>query len=581
MSVNGSKNERGFLRSKKVYFIVVIFSVLIIVTTVITVITVLNLKRDEKSIITLRVSDSWRPEKLDPIEAREPPCVWVISQVAEGLFDYNEIFNEIMPNLALSYSVSSNHLEFTFKLRQGVKFHDGTDLNAQAVKWNFDRLHNMMTLFPDDIPEARLWKLPDGSRIINTIQVINETEIKFVLNEPYAPFLALLTTWSAFILSPTSTPATDLIELSTGDLIGTGPFIYDEYVPGSEVRLSANSKYWGGKPNCDKLIFIIFGYSVGNENVVAMNESLYSGDIDLLPKLRRSPILGNYSDFSSKIQSEPTLLLNDEGLVTTYNYIGMNYNLINLTWRKALSYALDYDKIINELQGGWADRMRSPIPKGIPYSNTVDFDVPIQNLTIARQTIKYSLGSIVATLPLDEDGPWISLVSNNTPLATFNFSYNQDDTYKQALLNVMQENFEKIGVKIVGAPMPNMNFIYRLYDLLGYHRNMLELYHIGWNADYNDPFNYVNQLMSNDSADNFSQINDQELQLLIDQAQIEYNSTIREGLYYDIQERCIEELFPWILLDIPKIISIQSANIEGFVPSSMLWKVTLKNISFL
>ena len=578
MGKNNSILEKKRLFFKKPYLIVIgVFFVVIIASIIGGIILI----KPEPDLVSLRVNGSWGPVKLDPIEAREPPCVWVISQVAEGLFDFNETTNEIVPNLATSYSVSVDKLEFSFKLRHGVKFHDGTDFNAQAVKWNFDRLDNMMTLVPDDIPEASLWKLPGGSRIINNIQVINETDVKFVLNEPYSPFLGLLTTWSAFIISPSSTPFSDLINLYSGDLIGTGPFIYDEFIPDSEVRLSANPRYWGGKPKYDKLIFPIFGFSVGFENMVAINESIYSGELHLVPKIMRFPFLGNFTDFSAKIQSEPSLLLNEDPLDTTYNYIGMNNNLINVTWRKALAHALDYEYIIENLQAGWADRMSSPIPEGIPYSNTIDFDVPVLNLTIARQTLKNALGSVTLSLPLGDDAPWVALVSNNTPLATFNFSYDQGNAYRESLLTTMQNNFEKIGVKIVGAPMSFTNFINRAYELFGYHRDMLELYHIGWNADFNDPFNYVNHLMSNESADNFSQINDAEIQLWIEQAQIEYNSTKREELYYNIQERFIEELHPWIMLDIPKIVSIQAANVKGFNPTSMLWKVSLKTVSFI
>jgi peptide/nickel transport system substrate-binding protein len=571
--------EKERISVKKSYLVVILLSCIVIFASVIIVLN-LPTPETEPDLITFRVNGAWGPLKLDPIEAREPPCVWVISQVAEGLFDFNETTDEIVPNLATSYSISVDHLEFSFNLRKEVKFHDGTDFNAQAVKWNFDRLYDMMVIRPSDIPEARLWKLSDGSRIVNNIQVVNDSFVKFVLNEPYAPFLGLLTTWSAFIVSPTSTPSTDLIDLSTGDLIGTGPFVYDELIPNTEVRLSANTAYWGGKPKIDKLVFPIFGFSVGNENIESIYETLYSGELDLAPKIRRYPFLGNYSFFSNKIQAEPSLLLDEDPLDTSYNYIGMNNNLINITWRKALAYALDYDYILEVLNEGWAERMKSPLPEGIPYSNTDDFNVPILNLTEARKTIKNALGSQVASLPLEDDDPWIALVGNNTPLATFNFTYDQGNVYRESLLIAMQNNFQKIGVKILGAPMPFISFIYRAYDLLGYHRDMLELYHLGWIADFNDPFNYINQLMSNESVDNISQINDATLQFWMEQAQIEYNSTKREELYINIQERFIEEIYPWIMLDIPKIVSIQAVSVRGFCPTSMQWRIPLKRVYF-
>jgi peptide/nickel transport system substrate-binding protein len=115
------------------------------------------LSQPNENYVYLNVNGMWGPLEIDPIAAREPPCVMVISQVCEGLFIYNETLSEIMPSLAISYSWSINNLECTINLRQQVRFHDGTAFNAQAVKWNYDRLYTMINQNPDLIPEARLW----------------------------------------------------------------------------------------------------------------------------------------------------------------------------------------------------------------------------------------------------------------------------------------------------------------------------------------------------------------------------------------------------------------------------------------
>ena len=81
----------------------------------------------------------------------------------------------------------------------------------------------------------------------------------------------------------------------------------------------------------------------------------------------------------------------------------------------------------------------------------------------------------------------------------------------------------------------------RGYHLEDYHRNMLELFDLGWNADYNDPNNYVVPLMSKQSDDNWAQIDDVSLQNWMDQAQRESEPSIREDLYYRIQKHFIEE----------------------------------------
>ncbi|MHA1885817.1 MAG: ABC transporter substrate-binding protein [Promethearchaeota archaeon] len=573
------KATRKFLEKK---FLIITGIVAVVITT--SIVGGIILSQPKPNLVYLNVNGAWGPLKLDPIEAREPPCVWVISQVAEGLFDYNHISCEIVPLLATSYSWSSNKLRCTITLRQGVRFHDGTNFNAQAVKWNFDRLYTMIDQAPHLIPEARLWQLSDGTPIISEIQIINDYSVRFILNEPYAPFLGLLTTWSAFIISPSSTPVASLLDISSDDLIGTGPFIYDTFIEDSEVRLTANPNYWDGKPAFDKLIFKVFGHFITHqeayENIESINQSLYSGDLHLASKIQRYDILGNYSDFVDRIQNEPSLVLDENPLKTTYNFIGINNNLINVSWRKALSYAFDYDYFLDILLDGWADRMKSPIPEGILYSNTKDFDIPTLNLTIARQTLVNDPGINTTGLPLDNNEPWEDLVDNNKALANFTFTYDEGNSFRIALLNLLKDNFKKIGIKIIGNSIPYIQFIYIAYELEGYHRDMLDLYHMGWNADFSDPYNYINHLMSNESADNFSQINDHDIQIWMDEALGELNSTIREEYYYDIQQRCIEEIYPWIMLDIPKIVSIQSATIKNYYPTSMQWKLTVKTISF-
>ncbi|MFX0060310.1 MAG: ABC transporter substrate-binding protein, partial [Candidatus Heimdallarchaeota archaeon] len=195
--------------------------------------------------------------KIDPLAAFGPQDIQVINQVAEGLFeiDVKSDKSKIINNLAIDHTWSDDALNLTCFLRQGVKFHDGTPFNATAVKWNFDRLHRLLnsTNYPD------LWLFPDNQTIINQTQVLGEYTIRFILNTPYVPLESLLTSYTSFILSPTSTPEDGFIDVLTRKLVGTGPFIYDsitwEGIVPINVIMSANPDYWGGKPRIDKLIF--------------------------------------------------------------------------------------------------------------------------------------------------------------------------------------------------------------------------------------------------------------------------------------------------------------------------------------
>ncbi len=174
------------------------------------------------------------PDSIDPLKNPGPKYVnlIILDQIAEGLFAYdqNKTDTPIVPNLALNGTWSADHINFTCTLRQNVTFHDGTPFNASAVKWNFDRIYNFIETMPYD--QIWAWEyaylISDRKPIINRTEIIDNYTIKFVLNQPYVPIRELLALWNSYILSPTSTPEDEFIDIRNGRLVGTGPFIFDQ-----------------------------------------------------------------------------------------------------------------------------------------------------------------------------------------------------------------------------------------------------------------------------------------------------------------------------------------------------------------
>ncbi|MFX1250352.1 MAG: ABC transporter substrate-binding protein, partial [Promethearchaeota archaeon] len=178
---------------------------------------------------------------LDPQNAWDPGSFDVIQQVCEGLYGYNYSDPEmaIIPYLATGDGIwSPDGLNYTIPLRSGVTFHDGTSFNASAVKFTFDRLAYLMDNYMSVVNSFYEVYDPDFGafrRIINRTELVDTYTIKFILNVPYGALDALLCFSGSYILSPTSTPATTNIDTETGDLVGTGPFVYDDYIPDVEV----------------------------------------------------------------------------------------------------------------------------------------------------------------------------------------------------------------------------------------------------------------------------------------------------------------------------------------------------------
>jgi len=503
---------------------------------------------------------AYGPQDLDPQFAWDSASLDVIDQVCEGLYKYDLTDPDlaIIPNLATEFGTwSSDKKNYTVPLREGVSFHDGTTFNAASVKWSFDRLQYFMNT-TGTLPGgtqvtqiAELYSWPDGIPIINRTEIINSNTIKFILNKPFVPFLGLLCFSGSYILSPISTPAYDYIDTATGDLIGTGPFVYDEYNLDVNVTFHAFENYWRGEAKIKSLIFkIIF-------DADQRNQALLSGDIDLLGGISFS--------YLDQMESDPNITVTPCDQSTTIQYLGMNNKQINKTWRKAISYAINYSYIIETLMGGQAVRMKSPVPEGILYANW-SFDVATYNLTKAREYM-VSMGY--------GDLGWSNAQWQAATFATFNYTYNIGNSFRENLLILLQDNLDLIGIEVIDAGMTWSEYINRLY----YSHDMLQLYWIGWLADYNDPSNFINPLFSNTSINNAAQVNDPYLESLMEAGLEETNPILREAIYDEIQRYIVEDLMPWAFGYVGNYYDAYQSEFTGY-PSNPMRKMWLYNVSF-
>ncbi|MFX1456844.1 MAG: ABC transporter substrate-binding protein [Promethearchaeota archaeon] len=492
------------------------------------------------------------PNSLDPHDAWDYDSWNVFDQVVETLFVHDLSTPElnIIPWLAADYGTwSADGLRYFVQLREGVIFHDGTPFNKAAVKWNFDRLNHLMSNHTEPSRLSSLYRWPNGTKIINSVNIYNATHIEFVLNHKFAPFEALLCASGSKILSPHSTPPYDYIELLTGVLVGTGPFKYNEYIEDVEVRFEKFDNYWGGAADIDELIFTIIPDSQDR------TQALLDGEIDFINTPDRTML--------QKLRDNSEITLGGTHSDTTIWYLGMNNQLIPVHMRKAISYTVDYYRIIEELMNGEAVRLKSPLPLGIRYFNW-GFNVSHTNITIARKALIDS--GMYSSLPgLYDDEGWITRADTN-PLASYNFSYwwGPDDP-RMTLVNILQENLEKIGVKVLEENITGQEFLRRAAE----DKNLLELFYSGWGADYNDPYNYINSFFSNDGNWNSAQFSNATVQGWIDSAESELDPGIREFLYDKIQQSLVEENFPWCWLFVARNHDAFNNKFVGFLPNPL------------
>ena len=199
---------------------------------------------------------------LDPALTSDGESFRVLQQVYEPLVDLAPgSTNELEGVLAESWTGDPGDTEYVFTLREGVTFHDGTPLNAEAVKINFDRMQNL-----DETDQASAYyygALMDGfgpDNLITSVEATSDLEVTFTLREPSPTFLFGITLTPFSIVSPAILESTgaDSSETSTLDTdvvqAGTGPFIMEDYIPDDSATLARNENYWGDPAFLDRLI---------------------------------------------------------------------------------------------------------------------------------------------------------------------------------------------------------------------------------------------------------------------------------------------------------------------------------------
>ncbi len=189
------------------------------------------------------------PKSMDPATVTAVNDFRILMNVYDGLVRYKDGTLEVEPSLAESWTISDDGTVYTFKLREGVKFHDGTDFNAEAVKFNFDRILDENHPFHDTGP----FPLSFYFSSVEEVDVVDPLTIEFKLNAPYAPFLSNLAYTPGLMVSPAA------VEAQGKDFgrnpSGTGAFKFAEWEANSKVVIVRNEDYWDGAPPLEAVIY--------------------------------------------------------------------------------------------------------------------------------------------------------------------------------------------------------------------------------------------------------------------------------------------------------------------------------------
>lgn len=415
------------------------------------------------------------PSSLDPAFASDGESFRISRQIFEGLVGVEPGTADPAPMLAESWTQSDDGLSYTFELKQGVTFHDGSEFNADAVCFNFDRQNNFTGIAQSESLSYYWGKImrgyaDTGTSIYGGCEATSDSEVTITLTEPFAGFIPALSLPAFAIQSPTAleeyqadnvggtSEAPTLSEYAQAHPTGTGPFKFDSWEPGAEATVSAYDGYWGEQGQVQQVIFRVIG------DTTARRQALESGSIDGYDLVAPADL--------GALESAGYMLTNRDPF--NILYLGMNQAdpaLSDIRVRQAIAQAIDKQQLVSQV-----------LPEGT---------------TVASQFMPDSVigfNSGVTTFDYDPDAAKALLAeagyTDANPLTiTFNYPVNISRPYMpnpEQIFTNLQSQLQAVG--IVVNPVSNEWGEY--LDLIqGGSEHGIHL--LGWTGDYNDPDNFV------------------------------------------------------------------------------------------
>ncbi|HET8999288.1 MAG TPA: ABC transporter substrate-binding protein [bacterium] len=280
---------------------------------------------------------------LDPQTVENNESGFIMATMYDSIVNYKPGSSVVGPGLAEKWEISPDGKVYTFHFRHGVKFHDGTPMNARTVAQDIDRAINPQNPCyvlgrkgVDTYDDFTYGSVKDGNVV--KMDALNDDTLRFTLPKPNAPFLSSVAmVWQA-IVSPEATKKYNCD--ASQHPVGTGPFKFVEAVRNDHVTVEANPDYWGGKPKVDRIIFQIVPESATRMLKLERNEAQILADV---PPSDYSRVTGNKD---LKLYQQPGLTILG---VAMSNDMGP---FKDKRVRQAMNYAVDKDAINKGLYGG-------------------------------------------------------------------------------------------------------------------------------------------------------------------------------------------------------------------------------------
>jgi len=487
-----------------------------------------------------RYNESANIQTLDPAFARNMAIIWPCTQLFNGLVQLDDSLH-VAPDIAKSWNISTDGLQYEFTLRNDVYFHKhknfGKDSTRLVTAYDFEYSFNRV--LSEDLASPGTWVFQH----VNSYKAVNDSVFKIDLRNPFPAFLSLLSMKYASVV-PKEITEDKSIDFRSNP-IGTGPFQFKIWEENVKLVLRKNPNYHEKDLSGKRLPYLESIAITFLPDKQSGFMQFIQGKIDMISGLDPSykdELLQPNGKLQEKYQDKIKMLT---GPYLNTEYLGFNMNdplMSDIRIRQALNHGFDRTKLVAYLRNGMGDgKVNGMIPNGLPgFQSAKD---PMYNPTKAKELINQVKKN--RKLPVE-----ITLSTNNTYLD---------------IAEYLQREWERLGIKVKIDVMPPSTLRQAIAT------NKLSFFRGSWIADYPDAENYLSLFYSKNftpNGPNYTHFKNDTYDNLYQQALNTVDDEKRTDLYQRMDVITAQQV-PVIILFYDKVARFTQKNVHNLQPNAM------------
>ena len=467
---------------------------------------------------------------LIPILATDSASHAVAAQVYNGLVKYDKNLT-IIGDLAESFDITSDGLTITFHLRHGVKWHDGAPFTSRDVLYTYRVIIDPKTptAYAEDFKQVKNISAPD------------EYTIRVTYGSPFAPALA---SWGTNILPAHLLEGKDITKSPLARKpVGTGPYMFKEWIAGQKIVLDVNPAYFEGRPYINRYVYRII------PDTSTMYMEMKAGAIDLMSL---TPV-----QYARQTTSPEFTSRFNKFRYPSSGYLYMGYNLRHPMFsdkrvRQALTAAINKDELIHGVLFGMGQKAHGPIVPGRWAYNP--------NVKDIAYNPQHAIDLLAQAGWREKNSNGI-LVKNGKPFQ-FTILTNQGNQQRLLSAQIIQQRLKFIGIDVKIRIVEWATFLKEYID-----KGNFEVVMLAWNISQDpDMYDVWHSSKTNPGELNFVGFKNVEVDRLLVEGRSTFDIEKRKKAYFRIQEILAEEQ-PYTFLYVPDALPVVSARIRGVAPA--------------